>query len=244
MYAAWDFETLTDPDSVRRTVRGWLGREGDWAQFIEEPWTAGPSRAPWRIVPRGPVRLVVGADDALREVYYEEGLRGVSVRLADPLAEWTDPDGNTYQLSRAFAMLAGQRTPGLAIDVSKWAESVDGLADEWALLAGPGGFALLLAGAEGRYRGWTLAGGEDASWPDVELRWPERRSFERAYRDLPVVWRFRSNGLSGEFRSESSHVGTLDGATLPVIAVYEVHGAVAKDGGSIPVKGFLRHSQR
>lgn len=244
MYAAWDFETLLGPDSVRRTVRGWLGREGDWAQFIEERWTAGPSRAPWRIVPRGPVRLVVGAEDAVREVYYEEGLRGVSVRLGDPVAEWTDPDGNAYQLSLASAALAGQRTPGLAIDVSEGAESADGLAGEWALLVGPGGFALLIVGAEGRYRAWAVADGEEAAWPEVELRWAERRSFERAYRDLPVVWRFRSNGLSGEFRSESAHVGTPEGALLPVIAVYEVNGTVAKDGDSIPVKGLVRHSQR
>lgn len=246
MYVAWDFETLTSPDSVHRTVRGWLGREGDWARFIEERWAAGPSRAPWRIVPRGPVRLVVGEEDVIREVYYEEDARSVSVRLDGSLAEWSGPGGRAYRLSRASAKLGGQETPGLAIDVSEVAESADALAGEWVVLVGPDGFALVLAGAAGRYRSWVFAGGEDAA-ADAEVEWAETRSFERAHRDVPVLWRFRAGGdVSGEFRSASSHVGALegDGPVLPVVAVYEVAGVVAAAGRSIPVTGFARHLQR
>ncbi len=249
MYAAWDFETLTGPDSVQRTVRGWLGREGDWAQFIEERWAAGPSRAPWRIVPRGPVRLVVGEEDVVREVYYEGGGRGVSVRLGGALAEWSGPGASSFQLSRASAALGGRETPGLAIDVSAAAESAEELAGEWGILTGTGGFALVLAGPgrRGRYRSWTFADGADGSWPDTEVEWSETRSFERARRDVPVLWRFRSgDGLAGEFRSASSHVGAVDGegAVLPVVAVYEVEGVVVAAGDSIPVTGFVRHLQR
>ncbi len=250
LYAAWDFESRTAPDSVHREVRGWLGREGDWAQFAEERWSAGASRAPWRIVPRGPVRLVVGEEDAIRELYYEEGARGLSVRLGGVVSEWSRPEGGSYRLLQASALLAGRETDGLAIDVLAAGEAEDGLEGEWALLTGPSGFALLLAGegGRGRYRSWGRHGGEDASWPDVQLEWEETRSFERAYRDVPVLWRFDSPGgeLAGEFESVSSHVQALDGggAVRPVLAVYEVAGEVFVGGERISVAGFLRHAQR
>lgn len=254
MYAAWDFESRTAPDSVHREIRGWLGRAGDWAQFAQVRWSAGASRAPWRIVPRQPVRLVVGEKDAVRELYYEEGPRGLSVRIGAAVAEWNEPEGDSYRLSQASVLLADQSTDGLAIDISVAAEAEDGLAGEWALLTGPGGFAFLLVGegGRGRYRSWGRHGDEEPSWPDswpdVRLEWAATRSFERVRRDVPVLWRFESPGgeLAGEFESVSSHVQALadEGVVRPVLAVYEVAGEVVVGGERIAVAGFVRHMQR
>ena len=84
VFVSWDFENLTLADSTQRTLRGWVGRGAQWILLADEAWATVPSRrAPWRIVPRGDTRMIVGQDDVLREIYYQAGVRDVSVRIGD-----------------------------------------------------------------------------------------------------------------------------------------------------------------
>ena len=121
---------------------------------------------------------------------------------------------------------------------------------EWALLVADDQMEFLLSDAEGsgRYRAWARMDGEERFWPSVAVSWGETRSFERARRDIPVLWRLRSSdgSLRGEFQSVSAHHLTLDetGPILPVLGVYEVEGTVSADDRRMAVKGFLRHNQR
>ncbi len=256
MFVPWDFVNRVEAGGIARSVRGWLGRAGEWRLFVEEDWTTELTRAPWRIVPRGSARLVVGLEDALRELYFREGLRDLSVGLGEVVAEWSGQRGDTYRLLAGTAVLAGAETQGLVLDAFT-ARATD--ADEFtelALLAGGDGFHLVIADAEGSegsegadpYRAWARHDSEIHSWPEVEVLWRETRTFERARREVPVVWRIRSGdpALSGEFEAVSSHQHTLDGmrAILPVLGVYEVRGYVDIETERIDVEGFLRHFQR
>lgn len=246
----WDFENRIETDGTHMSVRGWLGRAGEWRLFMEDDWVTEPTRAPWRIVPRGPARLVMGLQDALEEIYYREGLRDLSLRLGETVVEWSGQRGATYRLLEGAVRLADVETAGLVLDAfAVRAGGLDGSV-ELGLLTGGDRLQLVLANLEGpgRYRAWARRDDVELFWPEVDITWEETRSFERARRDVPVQWRLESGDgrLSGTFESVSSHLhaGDGEGAILPVLAVYEVAGTITIDEAEVAVKGFLRHFQR
>ncbi|MCY4398444.1 MAG: hypothetical protein OXE96_03740 [Gemmatimonadetes bacterium] len=249
MFVPWEFENRDEADGIHRVVRAWLGRGTQWSLFMEDAWVTQPSRAPWRVFPRGAARMVVGRDDAPRELYYQEGIRDLSVRFGEAAAEWSDPRVGTFRLLSATASLSGVESEGWIVDASTVYPADSDHAAEWAVLVGTD-LQLLLAAPDGArtHRAWARLSAEDLSWPSVAITWAETRSFERARRDIPVLWRFESpdGGLSGELRPVSAHHRTLDGSgpVLPVLAVYEVHGHVLVNDSRVAVKGFLRHAQR
>ena len=250
MFVPWDFENRTEGDSIRRVLRGWLGRGGQLKQFVNEEWVTPPTRSPWRILPRGAARMVVGFNDVLRELYYREGIRDLSIQPGVVMAEWSGRRGDTYRLHAATARLSGTEYRGIVVDAI--APRVAGAEppSEWCLLIGNGSIYLLIAGVGDResHRAWALDGSEEDFWPSVSVTWGETLGFERARRVVPVVWRFQSGDgrLVGEVESLRSHLQTLDGEglILPVLGVYEVAGHVSVGETELPVKGFLRHFQR
>ena len=247
LFVQWDFENRIEADGLHRSIRGWLRRAGQWRLFMEEDWVTAPTRAPWRIVPRGPARLVVGLDDALEEIYYREGVRDLSLRLGETVAEWSGQRGASYGLLAGTLRLADVETTGLVLDAFAARTADRDSAVELALLAAGSGFQLVLANLEGpmRYRAWARRDNREFFWPEVTVSWEETRSFERARRDVPVLWRIESPDgvLAGEFESVGSHLRSLaaEGAILPVLAVYEVAGQLTVDGERVAVRGFLRH---
>ncbi|NNM31474.1 MAG: hypothetical protein HKO53_00325 [Gemmatimonadetes bacterium] len=250
MFVPWDFENRSQPGGVAHTLRGWLGRGGEWALFAEDEWITAPSRVPWRILPRGPVRLVVESEDAIRTIIYREGLRDLSVEIGPTEVEWRGQRGEIYRLSEGTARLSGEALGGRVLDVSMARLSGEEEPAEWAILTDNDGFTLLVVDPEGpgEYRAWALTDGEEAAWPEVTWTWGETRSFERARRPVPVLWEFTSSDgeLSGRLESVSSHLKTLDGdgAILPAIGAYEVRGTVTVGDQEREVRGFLRHFQR
>ncbi len=250
MFVPWDFENLTEADGVRRTLRGWLGHGGEWRHFANEQWVTPPTRTPWRILPRGAARMVMGLDDVLREIYYQEGIADLSVQLGDVIAEWSGQPGDTYRLLAGTSRLSEVEYTGLVVDAYAPRANGSDQLSEWGLLIGDGPLYLLLADLDptGPSRAWGLKDSEEMSWPTVTLTWGETRSFERARRDIPVLWRFRSSDgeLAGEVESVSSHLQAIEGEgpILPVLGVYEVAGWVAIGETRVAVKGFLRHFQR
>ena len=251
MFVPWDFENRTDSGGVHRVLRGWLARGGQWRQFVDEEWVTPPSRSPWRILPRGAARLVMGLDDVLREVYYQEGIKDLSVQPREVIAEWSGQRGDTYRLHEGIARLSGVEYRGLVVDAYTSRVGTSDRPSEWGLLIGEGPLYLLIADqvGPGPHRAWALHGQEDIVWSTVTVTWGETRSFERARRDVPVLWHFRSEegGLAGEVEPVSpGHVQTLEGEgpILPVLGVYEVAGQITIGETQVAVRGFLRHFQR
>ncbi|MYK67681.1 MAG: hypothetical protein F4022_14615 [Gemmatimonadetes bacterium] len=250
MLLPWDFENRTGTDGVQRILRGWLGRGEQWSQFADERWVTPTTRTPWRIIPHGAARMVMGLDDVLREIYYQEGIVDLSVQPGEVFADWSGQRGDIYRLLAGTATLSDVEYPGVVVDAYIPRADGSGQVSEWGLLIGEGPLYVLLADVDGTgtSSAWGLRAGEELSWPAVTLAWGETRSFERARRDIPVLWRFRSSDgtLQGEVESVSSHLQAVDGegAILPVLGVYEVAGFVTVDEARVAVKGFLRHAQR
>lgn len=250
MFVPWDFVNRTETDSVRHTLRGWLGRGGEWRQFVDEEWGTPLTRTPWRILPRGATRMVVGLNDVLREIYYQEGIADLALLPGEVIEEWSGQRGDTYRLLHGSSRLSEAEYPGLVVDVYTPGTTGSDQSSEWMLLIGDGPFYLFLTYLDGMgtARAWGLYDSARMSWPTVTLTWGETRSFERARRDIPVLWRFRSGdgGMAGEIEPVSPHLQTVggEGPILPVLGVYEVAGQVTVGGNPVPVKGFLRHFQR
>lgn len=250
MYVPWEFANRVEPDRIVRSTRGWLGRSGEWRLFVEDDWSTETTRTPWRILPRGSARLIVGMDDALREIYFQEGVRDLSVRMGEVIAEWSGQRGETYRLLNGSTRLAGVETSGLVLDALTARPNEADEATELALVTAGRRFQLLFADSEGTnpYRAWALVDSATYSWPEVDVAWPELYTFERARRDVPVVWTISSNDpeLEGRFEAVSSHQHAMrgTGARLPALGVYEIVGSVTVADERIEVTGFLRHLQR
>ena len=250
MFVPWEFANRVEPDRILRSTRGWLGRAGEWRLFVEDDWSTETTRSPWRIVPRGSARLIVGMDDALQEIYFQEGVRDLSVRMGEVIAEWGGQRGETYRLLNGTSRLAGVETSGLVLDALTARPNEADEVTELALLTGGPRFQLLFADSEGSdpYRAWARLDTATYSWPEVEVAWPELYTFERARRDIPVVWTISATDpeLTGRLEAVSSHQHTMrgTGARLPALGVYEITGSVTIDSERIEVIGFLRHLQR
>ena len=99
----WSFSARTRPDGVDREVRGWLARSDMWDPFLSHRWKGPRNSAPWRILPQGPVRLVVGLGDALETIIFQEGGRDLEVNLGDLVVEWSGQRAQTYRVPRGNA---------------------------------------------------------------------------------------------------------------------------------------------
>ncbi|MBW3533866.1 MAG: hypothetical protein KY453_01400 [Gemmatimonadetes bacterium] len=250
----WLISARARPGAVAREARAWLTRGGVWEPFFQERWETAPSRVPWRLLPRGRMRIVVGEADALERIVFESGPRHLETVLGPTRVEWNGRRGESYRLLDGAALLANQRIEGLILDVSRARRPEDPPSGDWALLTSGDSLQVLLAASEARppgtagaYQGWARLDFRELQWPRVSVSWSEARAFERARRDVPVEWRARSS--DGELvavlnvRSAQLQAGEGEGPLLPVDALFEIEGTVTIGGIEYPVRGIHRHLQ-
>lgn len=250
----WFFTARSQEEGVQREVRGWLARGGEWDPFFHESWMDRPNRTPWRILPRGPVRLVVGGGDAIEEILFQEGNRNLEVVLGELLVEWTGQRAQSYRVQRGTTVLSDGTVEGLVVDVSRAWTPQDQAPGDWGFLISGDSLQMVLedqdpASAEsgGSYACWARLEFLDRQWQGVQLVWSEVRSFEPARREIPMSWTIRSEGgdLGGrlDVAAPFLEVGEGEGPVLPVRALFQIAGTVTLNGRSFPVRGFLRHKQ-
>ncbi len=247
MIVPWDFENRSTGEGVQRTLRGWLGRGGRWSQFADEEWSTPPSRSPWGILPRGEeARLIVGDGGVVRELYYRQGIRDLSVRPGALIAEWRGSGGDTYRLHTARARLAEVEYLGVAIDAFATVPGGQSHPPGWLLLVGDGPLYLLVAESKGAgsHRAWALKGDDETLWPAVALSWTETATYGSVGLEVPVSWTLDSGDgtLVGEIEPVASQLQAVggEGGVLPELGGFEVEGEVRVDGAEVRVRGFLR----
>jgi hypothetical protein len=251
----WFFTARAEPDAVVREIRGWLARAGTWEPFFRQGWRSGPARAPWRLLPYGPVRLVVGPGDALEDVIFQEGARQLHVSFGSLLADWTSPGGDVYRIHEAGVQLATGTVEGILLDLSR-TRGPGGAAGEWGLLLSGDSLQLVVDGVRVRADGevgdsaavaWARLDFRRLQWPALFLVPDEVLAYERARRDVPVSWRIRTpdGSVEGMLRVETTEIeaGRGSGPFLPVYALFEVSGELLIEGRTYPVRGVLRHLQ-
>jgi hypothetical protein len=251
----WLMTARTRPGSVDRTARGLLARSGTWESFFSASWESPPTRVPWRILPHGSMRLVVGDQEDLDRIVFEEGARQLHVVLGDALVEWSGQGGETFRLVEGALLLSAQRVPGIVLDMARARRASDPRAGDWLVLTSGDSLQVALhdpeGGAEpgpGGWRGWARLGSEEIRWPSLAVEWSATRAFEPARREVPARWTVRSAAgeVTGTLESRAAELiaGEGEGPQLPVDAFFEVAGTLEVRERAYPVHGFLRHEQR
>ena len=250
----WSFRSRTRPGGVDREIRSWLGRGDGWDAFLAESWETPPSRVPWRILPRGPARLIVGPGDALERIFYQEGPRRLEVVLGDLLIEWTGQRAQTFRIHRGTLLLSDRSAQGFILDLSRARASDDPAPGSWAVLISGDSLQLVLeageqgeAGGEELYRGWARLDFTERRWRGLQLLWEDDRPFEPARRNVPVSWHLVSPGgdLQGHLDAVNPHLEVREGEgpVLPVDGLIPVTGSLVVEEREFPVFGFLRHRE-
>lgn len=252
---AWLLDAASTDEGVDRRARGLLLRSGEWEPFLDERWAGGPTRVPWRILPRGPMRLVVGEDESLQRLVFTQPPRELEVALGSPEADWTARGGELLRIVEGGLTLGGARVDGRVLDLTRTAEPDRRPSGDWALLVSGDSLLVVLhqvagdpPGGDGNlHQGWARLDFRDLTRPDLRVVWEETRSFERARRDVPSRWRVDDPGgvLQGTFEVRSSwlEAGQGAGPQLPVDALFEVAGTLEIEGVPYPVRGLVRHIQ-
>jgi len=251
----WSFSARTGPDGVDREVRGWLARSETWDPFLTDRWEAPPSSAPWRILPHGPVRLMVGLEDALETILFQEGGRNLEVNLGELLVEWSGQRAQTFRVHEGTVVLSDQTVEGHILDMTRaWADGDSPPGDWGVLLSGDTLQVVLenLAQESGQEGGdYSLRARIEfltRQWQGVRLTWSEVRAYEPARRDVPMRWEVQSpeGDLEGSLVAVAPFLEAAEGEgpMLPVDALFEVTGTLTLGGEEFPVRGLIRHSQR
>jgi hypothetical protein len=249
------FSARTRPEGVEREMRGWLARGLTWDPFLNEAWTDPPSAAPWRILPHGPVRLVVGPGDAVESILFQEGGRNLDVTIGELIVEWSGQQAQTYRVHEATIVLSDQTVEGHLLDLSRaWAPVTDPSPGDWGILLSGDSVQIALedlspdSGEEGgEFSLHARVSFLDRQWQGIRLAWGETRPFEPARRDVPMDWTVLSaeGDLEGSLSATASFLEVVDGEgpVLPVEGLFQVSGTLTLAGSEYPVRGFLRHRQ-
>lgn len=251
------FAARSDAGAVRRRIEGWIERDGEWERFVERTRSGPEGAPPWRILPDGPVRLVVGEGDAVERIAFADPPRRLELTLLSALVEWPGPEGQTYRLDEATLLVGDDEISGVALD----------LARSWTAGQAPGDWAFLVSGdslqvvldAPGADAAVDDAAGDGTAsarvrldfrnlqWPELEVTWTEERAYDPARRNVPAAWSVTSETgeVEGEIQARSAalSVGEGEGPVLPVRGLFGVEGIVEVEGAEYPVRGFVRHRQ-
>ena len=251
----WLFNARTKPGGVDRLARAWLARGGAWEGFFDESWETPPTRVPWRLHPRGRLRLVVGEGESLEALLFEEGPRRLEVQIGATRAEWSGSQGETFLVADGAAVLSERRLPGLVLDLARTHRGESPGPGDWMFLTSGDSVQLVLSGTDAPvggtapYEGWArLPDGSELPWRDIAVTWAETRAFEKARREVPVRWTVSGgNGeMSADLEVRTAHIeaGEGEGPLLPVDALFEVSGDLRIGTHRYPLRGLVRHVQR
>jgi hypothetical protein len=221
---------------------------------VADAWDTPPTNAPWRILPRGRARIIVGQGDALERIFFEEGARRLEVVLEDLQVEWTGRRAQTFRIHRGATLLSSGQVEGFVLDMSRAWSAEDPPPGDWAFLLSGDSLQVVLedqtpgSGAEGGgFSGWGRIDSADIQWEGIRLPWSQTRSFEPSRRDVPMSWDIQSEGqgVTGALDAVNPflEVGEGEGPMLPVEALYQVSGTLVLDGREFPVSGLIRHRQ-
>lgn len=251
----WLMSAETLPGSVHRRARGLLARGASWDAFFDKTFETPPTRTPWRILPHGAMRLLVGEGDVVEGLVYAEGQRQLEVELAGgALVEWTGARGQSFRLVEGAIHLRDQRVAGLVLDMARVHEADAETQGDWAFLISGDSLQVVLEspdatppGTPGGYRAWGRLDFRDLQWPAVTVDWAEVTAFQPARQDIPTSWTVAStrNDLTGVLQVQSAHVqpGPGEGPLLPVDALFLVGGTLRVEGRTYPVRGLFRHTR-
>src|SRR5690606_5390222 len=168
--AALKFTAVDGGTAIRRSAGAWLARDGAWARLLEQAWQTEPMREPWRLVPHGPFRLVVGEGSEIEALIHRADSTGFRLEPSSPLAEWGAGDGVQLRLRRGTLSLGRESLVGLLLDVQTGAPLAQSPETEVAFVTDRQSRSLVVAkGVDGRTGAWLRSETESLDWDRVTV---------------------------------------------------------------------------
>lgn len=246
----WLFRVSTSQQNVVRKSEGWLSRNGMWESFFTDQEDFGLIRYPFKIYPSGAMDLIVGSNDVIENIIYEEGLKYLEISIEEEILEWHGSQGEMFRIHQGAINLRDHLLiEGMILDMNRIYTKGSLFPGEWMFLTGPNDLVVIIRATEesSNYTAWARKGDQEYHWPDIEMEWSSVKSFEEARRDIPIAWRIRS--LDGEMDISLTSVSMeLDavageGPILPVEGLYQVSGSLILTGDYLGMRGLVRHVQ-
>lgn len=113
--AVFDFVALSDSAGIRRGARARVVVDTAWRVLMDDGWEMDAMREPWRLVPHGPLKMVVGEGGDLGALV----VRDTSItrlELGPTIAEHSPDVGTQLVLRNARLGLDGAAVDGVLLD--------------------------------------------------------------------------------------------------------------------------------
>lgn len=114
--AGFDFALVDDSVRTYRSARILVEQDSTWRTVMDTAWSMEPMRSAWRLVPFGPLHLLVGEGDEL-EALAVEGDPETRLILRRPIDEFSPDAGTRLQLREADLVTGDDRVSGLVLDI-------------------------------------------------------------------------------------------------------------------------------
>lgn len=271
--AIFDFTVLSDSVGIRRGVRARVLDDAGWHTLMDAGWEMEPMREPWRLVPHGPLTMVVSDAGDLAALIHRDSLT-TRLQIGPTLAEHS-PDVSTQLVLRGARLaLDGEAVSGVLLDAqlgrsvnpalvtrsaavvarrpTRPADSamatppatpIARAGAEALLLDDEGYYAVFAAAASGDLA-WVRSAGRDDVWEGARL---EPTASSRDAADArPTAWRIVSPAgeLTGELVARSADRILLEEpGDLQTLAYVLVSGWVEDRAVRREVFGLLRDVQ-
>ena len=220
--ALLDFSATDVGSAIRRSARAWAEAGSGWVPLYDLAWQGTPVRRPWRLVPRGPLRLRVGDRDEIEAIAVrEEETDNALLETGDFIAEWSPGATTQIVLREATLALGGEPMRGWLVD-ARFGVTRQAADDTTGGYAPNGPPAPAITPAVDRARGQdsaAVAAPDSAVGPPAVQR-PEGTLRVRSVRGVLVgpdgatlIVVETSNGLAGWLWSDGAET-TLPDATL------------------------------
>jgi hypothetical protein len=265
--AIFDFVAVSDSLGLRRGVRARLADGTEWHRLMDEGWTLDHMREPWRLVPHGPLKLIMGDAGELVALVLRDDLE-VRIEPGPPLAGHTPDPGTQLVLRRGRLAIGADLVQGMLLDAqfgrpldpaaARDATALNGpdgspAGDDPTPVGRPGNEALLMDNA-GFYAVFSASGAGPMAWLHVDGRDDVRRGArleaigwepDEEGLQVPNAWRVVSPaGLTGELVAEAvDGVGMSGVPDLEALGYAIVTGWIRDGGEHRDLFGLIRHAR-
>ncbi|HUG41280.1 MAG TPA: hypothetical protein VMM12_12390 [Longimicrobiales bacterium] len=113
--AIFDFAALSDSTALRRGVRARIVDGVEWVALMDEGWEMEPMRDPWRLVPHGPLEVIVG-DAGEMDALLFRGEVDLRLEPGATIAEYSPDPGTQLVLRQARLRFGSEPVPGILLD--------------------------------------------------------------------------------------------------------------------------------
>ncbi|MFW6202541.1 MAG: hypothetical protein ACOC8B_08175 [Gemmatimonadota bacterium] len=262
--ALFDFGARVDSAGVERSMRVWLARAGAWTPLDSAAWTMDPMREPWRLVPYGPLGLVVDDAGELETLIYRGDDAPLRLVAGETIGEWSPARSARLRIRRAELVTGDGPRSGMLLDAHVRLPPDAGSRDPIRtvyLTDGRGAHVVVLDGVLDDGVAWLRDGARDRSWRGVRIEPTAFRSAPTtpanddgatamnaadtadagqdadgppAAPRLPTAWRVVSD--DGRVGGRLELIGGSDTG-----GVYTVRGTIEVEGRDLAVEGVVRY---